>query len=138
MDMKNKRFLGVLALIVACLLVLPAVAEAKKKGKAEIRFTETSYNFGTIAEKGGKVTHEFEFVNAGEAPLVIIDATAECGCTRPEFPTKPIEPGKKGVIKVTFNPLGRPGGFTKAVTVKSNGKPSKSRIKINGVVNPNK
>lgn len=135
--MRNK-ILSVVALALAAVLLLPSAVEAKKKGKAEIRFTEQSYNFGTIPEKGGKVTHEFEFLNAGESPLVIIDATAECGCTRPEYPSSPIEPGKKGVIKVTFNPLGRPGGFTKAVTVRSNGKPSKSRIKITGVVNPNK
>ena len=45
-------------------------------------------------------------------------------------------PGKGGVIKVSYNPLGRPGGFTKVVTVKCNGNPSKVRLKIRGTVSP--
>ena len=119
--------------ILAIVLIMTGLqAEAKKKGPAAITFAETTYNFGTIAETKGVVSHQFEFTNTGDKPLVIVDATA------PEFPATPIQPGKKGVIKVTYNPLGRPGGFTKAVTVKTNGKPKKARIYIKGVVNPNK
>ena len=113
-------------LLAIALIMTGLQAEAKKKGPAGITFAETTYNFGTIAETKGVVSHQFEFT------------TAECGCTTPEFPATPIQPGKKGVIKVTYNPLGRPGGFTKAVTVKTNGKPKKARIYIKGVVNPNK
>lgn len=126
-------------ILLAIMLIMTGLqAEAKKKGPAGITFAETTYNFGTIAETKGVVSHQFEFTNTGDKPLVIVDATAECGCTTPEFPVTPIQPGKKGVIKVTYNPLGRPGGFTKAVTVKTNGKPKKARIYIKGVVNPNK
>ena len=96
------------------------------------------YNFGNIREDGGPVSCEFEFVNTGSSNLVVISATAECGCTTPEFPKQPIAPGKKGKIKVTYNPLGRPGGFDKVVTVKTNGKPSKARLKIRGSVIPKK
>ena len=135
--MKRAKSIAILLVALITMLAVPASVEAKKK-KAEIRFSETSHNFGTIAEKGGKVSHEFTFYNDGDAPLVIMDATAECGCTKPEFPANPIEPGKSGKLKVTFNPLGRPGGFTKTVTVRSNGQPKKTRIKISGVVNPNR
>lgn len=134
---KNMYMEKILRLIALLLLVafIPATATAKKKG--EIKFTETTYNFGTVPEHKGTVTHSFKFTNTGDAPLVIVDAFAECGCTIPEYPKAPVMPGKTGVIKVTYNPLGRPGGFTKGVTVKTNGKPKKARIYIKGIVNPN-
>ena len=104
--------------------------------KASIKFEETIYDFGNIKEDGGPVTHEFIFENTGKGNLVIHSAKAECGCTRPEFPEKPIAPGKKSVIKVTYNPAGRPGGFTKVVTVRCNGNPGKVNLKIRGTVLP--
>ncbi len=131
-----KKVIIVLSVIMG-MLFISHPAMAAKKG-AMIEFKETTYNFGTIPEKKGVVSHEFVFTNAGDKPLVIIDATAECGCTTPEYPQAPIQPGNTGIIKVTYNPLGRPGGFTKRVTVKTNGKPRKSFIYVKGVVNPNK
>lgn len=112
------------------------IVYAAGDGKAKIDFEEVVYNFGNIQESKGGVVHNFEFTNAGNANLVIIDATAQCGCTRPEFPKQPIAPGKKGNIKVTFNPSGRPGNFEKTITVRTNGSPSKVRLKIKGNVMP--
>lgn len=125
-----------LTVILALVVLVPAVAEARKQ--AQIKFDEYSHNFGTIPEKGGSVSHTFTFTNTGDANLVIVDATADCGCTEPQYPEKPIAPGKKGVIKVTYNPLYRPGSFTKVVTVRTNSKQKKVRLKITGIVNPNK
>lgn len=128
----------ILAILTMCLLVTAFEAGAKKKGTPVMTFSERTYDFGTIPETKGTVSHEFEFENTGDAPLVIVDATAECGCTTPEFSPAPIMPGKKGYIKVTYNPYGRPGGFTKKVNVRSNAKPKKTFLLIKGVVNPNK
>lgn len=124
-------------IILTLFLMIPAITMAAGK-KAQIKFTEQTYNFGTIPEHGGKVSHSFEFTNTGDANLVIIDAKADCGCTVPEFPTAPIAPGKKGKIKVTFDPRYRPGSFNKVITIRSNAKQKKTRIKISGTVNPNK
>ncbi len=129
--MKTKHIILTLFVMLAAL-----AAAAASKGKPEALFKEKTYSFGEIPEKGGKVTHEFEFVNSGDSNLLIVDATAECGCTRPEYPQAPVAPGKKGVIKVTYNPLGRPGSFDKSVTVKTNGSPRKIRLKIKGYVKP--
>jgi phage-related tail protein len=128
------------ALLLAAAL-LPGAAQAKgekeQKGEAKIYFAEKSHDFGSISEKGGAVSHEFEFVNNGDAPLAIISATASCGCTRPTFPTEPVKPGKKGVVKVTFLPDGRPGEFNKEVKLRTNAKGQKRiSLKINGVVVP--
>lgn len=126
------RILAVLFAVMAC----AAVAEAKDNNKACIKFKETVYNFGNVREEGGPVSCEFEFENTGKGNLVIINATAECGCTMPDFPKQPVAPGKTGKIKVTYNPLGRPGGFDKVVTVKTNGKPGKVSLKVRGTVIP--
>lgn len=110
--------------------------EQSKDGPA-ITFAEKEYNFGIIEEKGGPVTHKFEFTNTGTSPLVIISATASCGCTRPSYPTEPIAPGKKGIIQVTYLPDGRPGEFDKVVKVRTNVKESKKiSLRISGTVRP--
>ncbi len=127
----------IVSLILLVIIAIAIPAGAKKK-KADIKLAETSYNFGTIPEHGGKVSHTFEFTNVGDANLVIIDATADCGCTVPEFPTRPIAPGKKGHIKVTFDPLYRQGAFNKTVTIRTNATQKKVRIKISGTINNNK
>ncbi len=125
-------------IITFLLMAVVAVAlSAEAKKQPVVKFNETTYNFGTSPERGGKVSHTFEFTNEGDANLVIIDASADCGCTVPEYPSAPIAPGKTGKIKVTFNPLYRPGSFDKVVTVRTNSKQKKVRLKISGTVNPN-
>ena len=120
------------------LMTFSSGVSADDKGKASIKFEETTFDFGTIREDGGPVTHEFKFINDGTGNLVIHSAKAECGCTKPTFPENAIAPGKSGVISVKYNPLGRPGGFTKVVTVRCNGVPAKVNLKIRGTVNPKK
>ena len=99
---RMKRYIT--SLLVA-LLLGSAVAMAEGPG---IEFSVTSHDFGNIDEDGDPVSCEFEFTNTGDEPLVIVSANASCGCTRPEFPKKPIKPGKTGKIKVTYLPKGRP------------------------------
>ena len=105
---------------------------------AEATFEVMSHDFGTIKEANGPVSCTFEFTNTGNKPLLIIDATASCGCTRPEYPSKPIKPGKKGKIKVTYSPIGRPGAFKKTVKIKTNGKERTTTLRIEGTVIPKK
>ena len=129
----TKRFF--IVLLTVCMVAISAVADGKQ---AEATFTVKSHDFGTIKEEGGPVSCTFEFTNTGDKPLLIIDATASCGCTRPEFPTKPIKPGKKGKIKVTYSPIGRPGAFKKTVKVKTNGSEHTTTLHIHGTVIPKK
>lgn len=102
-----------------------------------VDFKAKSHDFGTIKEADGSVTYEFEFTNTGTSPLVVVSANAECGCTKPQYPKKPIKPGEEGVIKVTFIPTGYKGEFVKQIKVKTNDKKSKTvKLKISGVVIP--
>lgn len=103
---------------------------------AEIEFAEVDnlHDFGTIPE-GPDVTHEFKFRNSGQAPLVISNANANCGCTSPIFPKEPILPGKTGTISVTYHTAGHPGNFEKFVYVQSNaGGQSQTILRIKGIV----
>ena len=117
-------------------LAMVSTAIAADKTAARIKFEKTTHDFGNIREDGGPVTYEFQFTNTGSDPLKINSARAECGCTRPEYPKGEIAPGESGVIKVTYNPAGRPGGFTKVVTVRCTGNPGKVNLKIRGTVLP--
>ncbi len=125
-----KNIITIAALIAALMVAIPAMA-AKKEAK--ISFKEKVYDFGQISLKGGKVSHEFSFTNDGDGNLVITNARADCGCTRPEYSDEPVAPGKSGKIKVTFVPAAK-GNFTKKITVTSNGTPKKTRLLIKGEV----
>jgi len=134
-----KKVLMLLSLILCLAVSLPAGAKNKKDGgQAKIKFTETTHNLGVVKEQGGPVTAKFEFINEGNGNLSISNVTVQCGCTRPKYPKKPIAPGKKGVIEVTYNPEKRLGAFDKTVTVRTNGNPRKTHLRIKGTVIPGK
>ena len=107
------------------------VALAQKP--AEIKFDKLTHDFGTFSEKNPVVSCTFTFTNVGEAPLVVNQAVASCGCTVPEYTKSPIQPGEKGEIKVTYNGTGKfPGHFKKSITVRTNGAVEMTRLYIEG------
>lgn len=107
-------------------------AMAQKKG-AEIKFDKTTHDFGAFSVKSPVQTCTFTFTNVGDKDLVINQAMASCGCTVPEYTKKPVKPGEKGEIKVTYNGTGKfPGHFKKSITVMSNSEVEKIRLYIEG------
>lgn len=114
--------------------ILLATGIASAQQKAVIAAEQTSYDFGTIKEADGKVSHTFQIKNEGNMPLVITRVIASCGCTTPEWTKEPIAQGKMGDIKVTYDPAGRPGPFTKTISVYSNGKTGSFILTIRGNV----
>ncbi|MBN2213003.1 MAG: DUF1573 domain-containing protein [Bacteroidales bacterium] len=102
--------------------------------KAYIEFTDTAYDFGIIEESKGIVSHEFIFSNNGGLPLILSSVRPTCGCTTPEWTKEPVMPGKLGSINVSFNPKGRPGPFSKSITVFSNAANNSVVLIIKGYV----
>jgi hypothetical protein len=100
---------------------------------AVVTFERDIYDFEKI-EQGEKVQHDFKFKNTGKSPLIILNATATCGCTIPETPKEPILPGAEGIIKVVFNSAGKMGMQDKVVTVTSNGNPNVNTVHLVGEV----
>ena len=80
------------------------------------QFTSVKHNFGKI-KQSIPVSYTFLFKNISNKPLIVEVATAECGCTTPDYPKEPITKGKDGKIKATFNAESA-GTFSKKITVK--------------------
>ena len=126
----NKNCSNMKKIIVMTLLLICGMTSAMAQ---EIKFDKLTHNFGTFSEKDPVVTCVFTFTNVGDAPLVINQAVASCGCTVPEYTKTPIKPGEKGEIKVTYNGTGKfPGHFKKSITVRTNGKVEMTRLYIEG------
>jgi hypothetical protein len=106
---------------------------ASDTGIAKIVFREYEHDFGKVAE-GEKVGYVFKFDNMGTADLVIASATTSCGCTVPEYDSKPVAPGGNGSLEVVFDTSGRNGMQTKTITVKSNARPAVVLLKITAEV----
>lgn len=102
----------VLVLIVAVL----AIANVFAQSNNQLEFKETKHNFGKI-KQNVPATYVFTFKNTSSTPVIIESATAECGCTTPEYPKGVIAKGASNTIKVTYNAAAM-GSFTKRVTVK--------------------
>ena len=75
----------------------------------------------------------FTLKNTSSKPLIIEQATAQCGCTTPEYSKAPILKGKSTPIKVTYN-AANAGPFTKTVTVKFLNIPEPTVLTIEGEV----
>jgi len=116
--------------LAAVLFSLNVFAQTEK----DIQFSTMRHSFGKIA-KDKPVTTEFKFTNASGKPLIIESATAECGCTSPEFSKAPVLKGKSAAIKVTYS-ANTEGQFTKRVTVKFANVAEPVILEINGEVEP--
>lgn len=87
-----------------------------------VRFTEAEYDFGTIKQSGGIVTHDFAFTYTGTKPLTITGTPGSCACTTAATDKKVYQPGEAGVLTVKFNPnlhAEPEGQFYKTVTILS-------------------
>lgn len=111
--------------------ILVTTMSLMAQGKFE--FKKTNHDFGTVVE-GNVAAHEFEFTNTGNAPIVISNVKASCGCTTPYWTKDPVMPGEKGKIKAAYNSKGRPGAFNKSITITSNASEPTKRLMIKGTV----
>lgn len=121
-----KKIILFVAMIMICVGFISA------QNKAEIKFDKTTHDYGTFPESN-KVSCVFTFTNIGDAPLVIHQAVASCGCTVPEYTQEPVMPGKTGTIKVTYDGTGKyPGHFKKSITLRTNAKTEMIRLFVEG------
>ena len=125
--MTTRRHIS-LILLALCAFIAPA--------HAQLVFTPATWDFGTILETDGRVSHTFTGENRGDKPVVILDVVTTCGCTVPEFTKRPIRPGEKTTVKVTYDPTNRPGAFTKDLGVYSSERRKIATLTIQGSVTP--
>ena len=119
-------------LLIAMMLVC-AFTYANAQKQADIKFDKTTMDLGKFPESNPVQKCTFTFTNTGNAPLIINQAIASCGCTVPEYTKEPVAPGKTGTINVTYNGKGKfPGYFKKTITIRTNGKTEMTRLYISG------
>ena len=124
-------------ILFTALMLVCSIAYAS--AQAEIKFDKLTHDFGTFPESSPVVTCTFTFTNTGDQPLVINQAVASCGCTVPEYPKDPVQPGAKGSVKVTYNGTGKfPGHFKKSITIRTNGKVEMTRLYVEGTMEEKK
>ena len=111
----------------------PKKKKKKKKARSAIKFEELSHGFGKI-KQGEVIKHDFKFKNVGKAPLVIKKVDVSCGCTFPSYPFIPIEPGKEGVIGITYDSKNKAGRQKPTITVVTNGSPRTLKLHLEGYV----
>jgi hypothetical protein len=103
-----------------------------------MKISATKHNFGKIKEEDGRKTFDFVVTNIGNSPLVITYISASCGCAIPEWTKQPIPAGGKGKITAIYDPKGRPGPFSKTLTVYTNFNAKATVLVIKGEVIPRK
>lgn len=108
-----------IALTLFSLILGVSLIMAQKSGPAA-KFDKVEHDFGKVEEKVGTITTEFTFTNVGNAPFIINRIQTSCGCTAADYPKKPVLPGQKGSIKISYNTTGRVYSFNRKITVFSN------------------
>ena len=128
-------------LLLALMVLVGITAEARRVPGEKVGVTgdELAYDFGTVKESAPAVVHEYGITNTGDSPLAIIWVKPKCGCTVPQYPRKPLKPGEKATIKVTFTPKGQRGEADKDIRVKfrnGKGKSEELSLRLRGAVIP--
>jgi Protein of unknown function (DUF1573) len=126
----KKIFLFASAIVFSMAVMAQAPVQLKADDVA--KFNTEKHDFGKI-KQGVPVTYFFEITNISDKPLVVENASASCGCTVPEKPEKPINPGATAKIKVQYNAAAvQP--FTKDVYIKLAGIEQQKVLHITGEV----
>lgn len=113
----------------------PATVMENTGPKTSINFDEMEHDFGVI-DQNTTNPKTFTFTNTGDEPLIISDAKGSCGCTVPDYPRQPIQPGETGEIKVVYSPGKQVNQQTKTVTITANTEPATTVLRIKANVTP--
>lgn len=85
--------------------------------QAQPSFDATNWNFGTVKEADGVVSHTFVLRNNGSAPLRITGSVPSCNCIMAQLPDEPVAPGKLADIVVFFSLSGSVGPTHRTIEI---------------------
>lgn len=94
---------------------LPVITPANVMNPEYVQFRVTEYDFGNI-KQNEPVSYTFEFKNVGKRDITIVNVSASCGCTTPNWKGGIYRPDSTGKVTATFNAASE-GFFNKIVTV---------------------
>lgn len=92
----------------------------------------TEHDFGDLAHLK-PVAHTFRFKNISDHPLVIDNVRPACGCTTPDWTTRPILPDSTAEIKIEYDARDQ-GYFRKSIKVYVSGQRKAEKLWIEGFV----
>ena len=121
-----------LFLFASAVLLSAGVFAQAKKAEDVIKFKELTYDFGKI-KQNAPVTHDFDFTNISDNPVIIESAVPSCGCTTPIKPEGAIQKGQENKITAGFNAVAE-GPFNKTITIKVAGVDAPLQLRITGEV----
>ncbi len=96
------------------------------------KWDKTSVDLGEV-EYGSSNLVSFKFTNTSGKPILITNAKGSCGCTKIEYPRKPIMPNKTITVTVTYE-ADDIGVFNKTVNLTMNIEQSRQTLHIKGEV----
>ncbi len=105
---------------------------AQTKADDVMKINVEKYDFGKI-KQNVPVTYNFEIKNTSDKAIVVENSWGSCGCTTPEKPKEPIQPGQTAKLKVQYNAAAL-NHFEKDVYIKLAGIEQPKTIKITGEV----
>ena len=112
------------------------VSYAQQVSQSALRLATSGVDYGTIREDGGAVTATIMAINSGVTPLYIYKAEASCGCTSVAYPLEAIAPADSVAIRVTFDPMNRPGRFEREVALLVSDSEESVVVGVQGYVEP--
>lgn len=135
-DLNNRKMKRLFFIITLCAGYIFASAQTNPNG--QLKFSEMYYDFYTIHEKDGVVSHNFLITNLGEQEVKIISATSSNPALRLELERKSLKKYDKIRLKATLNPTGIRYSFRVPFTVTALcGKDTlKYDLKIGGYIQP--
>lgn len=108
------------------------LCRSKTEG-TDFTLDRTEHDFGQVAL--GDIVSTIFKVKAGDAPVVLLSASTDCGCTRAEFAKRPFRPGDIVQVKVVFAAKDK-GNFRKTVRLRLNagGREHTAALVVRGTV----
>lgn len=82
-----------------------------------MRFETRRIETGGMNEDDAPRSYTYRWENAGKEPLAITRILTTCGCARATYDKRPVGPGGRGEIGVTYHPKGHPGRFERKIFV---------------------
>lgn len=97
---------------------------------AEFSFEEKKVFKADPIQEGETLEYTWNFVNTGDAPLIISDYEVSCSCTKAFFSKAPIAPKDSSSIRVTFDSNGKIGWQYRKVKLIANTKKGEEEIEF--------
>ena len=100
-------------LFVALAFLLPHGLE----GENFIVFTSTEHDFGRVDAAGGRLYHQFRFLNSGTSTVRLASPVPSCSCVEASITPREVAPGEQGTVEVYLDPSAASGMTLRTVGI---------------------